>query len=357
MKKIITSLCFVMLGLWSLAQTTTNITVPKIQQGVVTKLAATWCPFCGGEAWDTYKNMVDNLSTKSLVMVAHRSTTSRLYSPTAEKILSAFEPVFYQPYFFFNNKLIGEGDAATNTEMKKQVDNFAISTTPLAQTGIQVKYNPNTRELEVTAKTEFFKTASGNYFTGIYLVEKKVIAQQSNRGTNAEHLNVLRSHFGNDAFGFELGNGTMMSGFFKVISSKMVLPSTINPDNIIIASMLWQKTGDNAYTLVNSNWTDRVSNTTVSVRENQALKADYSIKPNIISEDALVEFDLPTAGKQVLVQAFDIKGRVVKTIYRGSLPAGKHQFQLDRQDLSSKGLYFVRLQVDGQFATRQAVVQ
>lgn len=357
MKRIVTSLCLSMLFTWSFGQTTTNITVPKFQQGVVTKLAATWCPFCGSEAWDTYKNMVDNLSTNSLVMVAHRSTTSRLYSPTAEKILAAFEPVFYQPYFFFNNKLIGEGDASTNTEMKKQVDNFAAITTPVAQTGMQVKYNPNTRELEVTAKTEFFKTASGNYFTGVYLIEKSVVAQQSNRGSNAVHQNVLRTHFGNDAFGFELGNGTMSSGFFKVFTTKMTLASTIDPNNIIIATMLWQKTGENAYTLVNSNWTDRVNNTAVSVRENQALKADYSIKPNIISEEALVEFNLPKAGKQVLVQAFDVKGRLVKTIYRGSLVAGKHQFQLDRQDLSSKGLYFVRLQVDGQFATRQAVVQ
>ncbi|WP_373552905.1 T9SS type A sorting domain-containing protein [Haliscomenobacter sp.] len=355
MKQIIYSLIFLSIATVASSQTT-NITVPKTQKGVVTKLAATWCPFCGSMAWDTYKTMVSDLSSKSLVMVAHRSTSSRLYSATAEKVLNAYEPVFYQPYFFFNTKLIGEGDGTTGADMQKAVDNFAVAT-PVAQTGLAVKFNPTTRDLEVTAKTEFFKTATGNYFTGIYLIEKSVIEQQSNRGSMADHLNVLRTHFGTSEFGFEVGSGTMSSGFFKTISTKTTLATKINSANIIIASILWQKTGETTYSMVNANWTDQVSNVTTSVVENQALKAGYTISPNIVQEKANLEFSLPKAGKNVLVQAFDIKGQVVATIFSGNLPAGKHQFQLNRQQLSSKGLYFVRLQVDGQFATRQAVVQ
>lgn len=355
MKQIIYSLLFLFIATVASSQTT-NIAVPKTQKGVVTKLAATWCPFCGSLAWDTYKTMVSDLSSKSLVMVAHRSTSSRLYSATAEKVLNAYEPVFYQPYFFFNTKLIGEGDKTTGTDMQNAVDNFA-AVTPVAQTGLAVKFNPTTRDLEVSAKTEFFKTATGNYFTGIYLIEKSVIEQQSNRGSMAEHLNVLRTHFGTSEFGFEIGSGTMMNGFFKTISTKTTLSTKINPANIIIASILWQKTGETSYSMVNANWTDQVSSVTTSVVENQALKAGYTISPNIVQDKANLEFNLPKAGKNVLVQAYDVKGQVVATIVSGSLPAGKHQFQLNRQQLSSKGLYFVRLQVDGQFATRQAVVQ
>ena len=355
MKQIIYSLVFLAIATAASSQTT-NIAVPKTQKGVVTKLAATWCPFCGSLAWDTYKKMVTDLSGQSLVMVAHRSSSSRLYSATAEKVLNAYEPVFYQPYFFFNTKLIGEGDGTTEIDMQKALANFT-ATSPLAQTGLAVKFNPTTRDLEVTAKTEFFKTTSGIYFTGIYLIEKSVIEQQSNRGSMAEHLNVLRTHFGTSEFGFEIGSGTMMNGFFKTISTKTTLSSKINPANIIIASILWQKTGDNTYSMVNANWTDQVSSVTTSVKENQALKAAYTISPNIVQEKANLEFNLPKAGKNVLVQAYDVKGQVVATIFSGSLPAGKHQFQLNRQQLSSKGLYFVRLQVDGQFATRQAVVQ
>lgn len=357
MKQIITSLFLLLLGVEGFAQTTANIIVPKTQQGVVTKLAATWCTICGGQAWDTYKTMVNDLSTKSLVMTAHRSTSSRLYSNTAEKILNAYEPVFYQPYFFFNTKIVGQGSSTTGLDMAKEVDNFAGVSTPTAQTGIQAKFNPSTRELEVTTKTEFFKTATGNYYTGIYLVEKRVIEQQANRSTSAEHLNVLRSHFGSSEFGFEIGTGTMASGFFKVFNAKTTLNANLNPNNIIIATIIWERTGPNTYNIVNANWTDNISSVTVSVRENQALKSSYNILPNIVVDQALVEFELPKAGKQVLVQAFDLKGRVVKTIYRGSLSAGKHQFQLNRYDFNSKGLYFVRLQVDGQFATRQTVVQ
>jgi hypothetical protein len=355
MKQMIYVLCFLGYGI-ALQSQTQNITVPKAQRGVVTKLAATWCTFCGGQAWDTYKTMVNDLTPKSLVMTAHRSTTSRLYSATAEKILGAFDPVFYQPFFFFNNKVVGEGDATTGSEMKKQVDNFAAVTTPTAQTGLSVKFNINTRELEVNAKTEFFKATTGEFYTGIYLLEKVVVEQQTNRGANAEHLNVLRTHFGGSEFGFDSGNGAIASGFSKLISTKTTLSSKFSPGNLIVASILWQKIGNN-YTVVNSNWTENISSVTVSVRENQALKADFGVLPTIVQEQSLVNFNLPKAGKQVLVQIFDVQGRVAATLFRGNLPAGKHQFNLQRQQLSSRGLYFVRLTVDGEFATRQAIVQ
>lgn len=355
MKQIIYFLCFFAAANIATSQTT-NITVPKTQRGVVTKLAATWCTFCGLEAWDTYKGMVNDLSSKSLVMTAHRSTSSRLYSETAEKVLNAYQPVFYQPYFFFNTKVVGEGDAATATEMKKQVDNFASATTPVAQTGLMAKYNPATRELEVTGKTEFFKTSTGEFSTGVYVVEKTVIAPQTNRGPEAQHLHVLRNHFGSTEFGFEIGQGTMMSGFFKVFSGKLKIPTNVNADNIIVASIIWQKDG-NVYNILNANWTEQISSVVTSVKENQELKAAFSISPNVFQDQAKVEFNLPRAGKNVQVQAVDLKGQVVATLFSGSLPAGKQQFQLNRQQLTSKGLYFVRLLVDGQFATRQAILQ
>lgn len=356
MRQLIYLFCFLGLATAVTAQTQ-NIVVPKTQRGVVTKLAATWCPFCGGQAWETYKKMVSDLSPKSLVMVVHRSASSRLYSATAEKILGGYDPVFYQPYFFFNTKVVGEGDAATGTEMKKQVDNASALANPTAQTGLQVRYNASNRELEVMAKTEFFKTASGEFTTGIYLIEKSVIAAQANR-TNAEnHLNVLRTHFGTNEFGFEIGQGTMMSGFFKVTSTKLTLPSTIKLENTIVASIIWQKDG-NVYSMVNSNWIDVAGSlTTVSVQEDQELKAGFTILPNIILDKGLLEFNLPKSGQQVSVQAYNLQGQLVSTLYQGNLPAGKHQFPINRAQLTSKGLYFVRLLVDGQFATRKVIAE
>jgi len=356
MKQLIYLFCFLGFATTINAQTQ-NIVVPKTQQGVVTKLAATWCPFCGGQAWNTYKNMVNDLSTKSLVMVVHRSASSRLYSATAEKILTGYDPVFYQPFFFFNTKVVGEGDAATGTEMKKKVDNVSALANPTAHPGLQVRYNASNRELEVMAKTEFFKTVSGDFTTGIYLIEKSVIAAQANR-TNAEnHLNVLRTHFGTNEFGFEIGQGTMMNGFFKVTSTKLTLPSTMKPENTIVASIIWQKDG-NVYSILNSNWIDVAGFlTTVGVQEDQELKAGFTILPNIITDKGLLEFNLPKSGQQVLVQAYNLQGQLVSTLYQGNLPAGKHQFPINRTQLTSKGLYFVRLLVDGQFATRKVIAE
>jgi hypothetical protein len=52
------------------------------------------------------------------------------------------------------------------------------------------------------------------------------------------------------------------------------------------------------------------------------------------------------------VRVFDIRGRLVSTVVDKVLPAGNHSFDFDAAKLSS-GVYFMRLQADGQSQVRR----
>lgn len=66
------------------------------------------------------------------------------------------------------------------------------------------------------------------------------------------------------------------------------------------------------------------------------------IFPNPFSSTALISFELATAG-EVVVDVFDLSGRLVERPYEGLLQAGSHSIGINGEALSS-GVYFVRIQ-------------
>ncbi len=332
-----------------------NITVPQTQKGVVTKLAATWCPICGGTAWDAYKRMVADNGTNALVLTAHRSNTSRLYSATAEILYSQFETVVSQPWFFFNNSIVGRGDGSTEADAKKAVGDFG-KITPTVQSGIQATYTPANRELSVTVKSEFFKDATGDFTVGVYLIEKSVVSEQSTRTANETHLNVLRTHFGNNVLGSALSSGNTAKGFNQTFTTKLTVPQGINIANARVATIIWRAAGQRSE-VVNSNWTDQVAGVSTRVVENAALKAAFKLSPNILESETQVSFKLPKAAKNIKVEVFNTLGQNILTLYRGALGAGAQQLPLSRAQVPAKGLYFIRLEADGEFAIQELIVQ
>jgi TRAP-type uncharacterized transport system substrate-binding protein len=71
-------------------------------------------------------------------------------------------------------------------------------------------------------------------------------------------------------------------------------------------------------------------------------------------EQATLEYTLPEAG-QVRLTIYDMLGRRVATLKKGSKKAGRHRVSLERTDLSS-GVYFGRLRVGDQTRTHKITV-
>jgi hypothetical protein len=76
--------------------------------------------------------------------------------------------------------------------------------------------------------------------------------------------------------------------------------------------------------------------------------------PNPVQEQATVQYTLPEAG-EVSLEVYDLLGRRVATLVKGSKQAGRHQVRLRGGDLPS-GVYFGRLEAGSQTVTQKITV-
>jgi fibronectin type 3 domain-containing protein/pimeloyl-ACP methyl ester carboxylesterase len=76
--------------------------------------------------------------------------------------------------------------------------------------------------------------------------------------------------------------------------------------------------------------------------------------PNPMSGQATLEYTLPEA-KEVRLTVYDVLGRQVAVLDEGRKEAGRHEARLDGSELSS-GVYFGRLQIEGQTRTQKITV-
>lgn len=81
----------------------------------------------------------------------------------------------------------------------------------------------------------------------------------------------------------------------------------------------------------------------------------YQNRPNPFRQGTIIGFDLPQAGEAAL-HIFDLNGRLLKT-YEGDYAAGYNEIRLERDELPAAGVFYYRLQVNGQVATRKMIVQ
>ena len=82
------------------------------------------------------------------------------------------------------------------------------------------------------------------------------------------------------------------------------------------------------------------------------------VSPNPADNSAGVSFTILGQGvQQVELEVFDLRGRSLRNLFRGSLDAGEHHFTWDRQDRRghtvSSGVYFFRLRAGSFQATRR----
>jgi hypothetical protein len=93
----------------------------------------------------------------------------------------------------------------------------------------------------------------------------------------------------------------------------------------------------------------------VGMANNQAEKFNLVVFPNPAFDNARVSFNLENA-EQVVVNVYDITGKVVSTSNEGTLAAGAHNIDLNVSDLPA-GIYNVSIQVGGEFANTTIVVE
>ncbi len=323
---------------------------PQIQQSLITKITATWCPNCGGWAWPFFKDIYTDNKDKALVIAAHRS--GDLQNIVATSFESNFN-VNYQPFFIVGNvnQNVTPGNAAARrTSIKNLVDaNYLME--PVVNAGLSVSKNGNM--LHVQTKTRFFQNADGEYYLGVYVIEDGVINAQVGQGDNAVHTNVLRAGMSSNSFGELLVNGSVSEGaeFENQFSIQI---GNWNEDNLIIGAIIWKKNGA-SYEFVNTNFTDDISTTGIATIPEDEI--NFRIFPSPASGSATIELSVNNASETIQLELTDISGKRLKTIFEGNPGVGVHTFEVDRTSAGASGVYFVMLRRGNAVATKRIVFQ
>ncbi len=352
---ILSSLLLVFLNFSISAQ----IDIPETQSTLITKIAADWCPPCGGWGWDLFEGILEDNADKAIVITAHYS--GGLQTDAAKAFASNFGATG-QPRFFVNetdmNANSGNG-AAIRQAIQTSVDANALLE-PLAQTGLLATYSEDESTFTIQANTQFFQATEGDYYLGIYYVKKLVIAPQANQGDEAHHHNLLDKELisaGENHFGNELISGSVPVNF----ADESTLIFTANAgefdyENTTVVSIIWKKV-DDKYFFVNANKTDFELAPTVDTKLITQLEQSLSIFPNIVTSQFKVNFNTHQLIKNTQIALFNTQGQLIKILFHGDLATGQQSFLFHRPNNTPAGIYFLRLKTTDGLVTKRIVFE
>jgi hypothetical protein len=352
MKKLIFTLFIALLSINLLSAQ--EIEVPQTQMSLVNKIAASWCPPCGSWGWDFFHELIDDNDEKAILFTAHHS--GGLVNQVASSMTSNYN-VSSQPRFVLNgdDQNVLSSSTTAKREAIQQAVNEHAETSPIVQTGFDATYRDDGM-IHVNAKTTFFQDTEGEYYLGIYLVEKIVISYQASQGDNAEHKQIVREEFTGSDFGSLLTMGTISADI--TFDNQFSMPQgDYDMDNLEIVTIIWKKDG-NTYEFVNANKDSDVQLEVVNSIENTDLtESSLNIFPNVVRDMANIQFQLNTDVDRAQIFMSDLQGKRVQEVFNGSLLKGEQNFQLERTANLPSGNYVISLNLDGQTTSRRVILE
>lgn len=331
MKKTLTLLIFIVFVFGISAQE-----VPNVQYSMLTKITATWCTFCGTWGWDAFEKLLPENEGKAIIISNHYSGDLR--NNTAAAIASNLN-TFGQPLFYVNNtnQNFSSNNWTSKTEDTKKMieDNYKAS--PIVNAGIMASLNGNT--LNVKTKTRFFKSAEGEFYLGVYVIEDKVVNYQASRSSAAVHKNVLRGSVGPEHFGKLISSGQVASGTEMENEFTTTLNASWNTDNIKLATIIWRKVGD-SYLYFNGYVFDEWQ-TTTSIKNNSIEGFKVDLNNLIAHEDLVFVISIEKPIKDLSIKLYDIQGNLLSSKSYTGLNAGIHHEEWDTNFMPS-GSYLLQ---------------
>lgn len=334
---------FLFLTMCTLGLTAQEVTVPTTQKVLITKKTATWCPFCGEWGWTFFRNLMEDNADDAVFIAAHYS--GDLANGTASAIVANFGGSS-QPRFYINHtdqNVLSSLVSTKRTDIKQKVADLAAQR-PVVQAGIAI--GSDGQVLQLAVKTEFFQAAEGEYFLGIYVVEKEVIASQSGQGANAKHTNVLRDVLADDWYGQPLAGGSIEAGEEQLFFEEYPTDGFPDLEQLKIVTIIWKKGEGDKYEVVNVNESDDIQSELLvgtSCYCDEEL-GTLTVAPNPATDYVQIQLQLETALPAGGIELIDQLGRTVARLDQWSqLPSGEHSRRYDLPDNLAKGMYLLRL--------------
>lgn len=352
MKRFVLLIALFALGLSTQAQ---EIEVPKTQIPLITKISASWCPHCGNWGWNFFEGLLEGNQQKAIMMVTHYSGNYK--TPAGEAMATNFG-IVGQPEFYMGTEKIS-ANSGNFTNMIPMVGNNINSISnqaPKAQSALKLGMNSD-GSVKVQARAKFFEATTGEFYLGIYIVQKNFVGYQSPIGGEAQHKNLFRGSIDNNDFGELLVAGSVDADqIFDMEHSFNLNATGYQSSNVDIVSILWEKVG-NRYEYVNANSSDNFEIVSANEEVDQRVNL-FQVSPNPMRANAFIEISLDQPLEQVATDLLTITGERIQGINMPDfLAAGDHRLPLTVQDRLTPGVYILRLQSTQGMINRQIIIQ
>lgn len=94
----------------------------------------------------------------------------------------------------------------------------------------------------------------------------------------------------------------------------------------------------------------------IGIEEQQVGQTGFKVFPNPVTGTSQVYFNL-LENSDVNVELMDLTGRMVRTIFSGSMNAGEQYLNVENHQFGAAGVYFVRLTINGVASIQKVVVE
>lgn len=108
--------------------------------------------------------------------------------------------------------------------------------------------------------------------------------------------------------------------------------------SFVCANADGSNSGDNIYT---TSLIVQEAPTITSIRKEETENSLFSVYPNPISDESFIKFNL-TENTNVIIDLFDLSGRLVKNLFSDQRMAGEHLVKLDVANNNLSGIYFIK---------------
>ena len=329
--------------------------VPQEQRSLITKVSATWCPPCGGWAWDMFEELIEDNQDDAILIVAHYS--GDLFNPAADEIAANVNAAF-QPSFFLNTE--HQSITSSNASSKRTIIKDAVTASslemPVANMSIDVLFEPVTRQLQIATTTKFFQEATGEYYIASYFVENGVVNAQAGRGADAIHEKILRGAITDETFGELIADGTIAADSeFSHSNIDFDLNADWDIEHLEFVSVIWKKVNDQ-YEFVNANITTEWA-LTVSSDDVNEFVSSMNVQPTVASTMTTVSIDLDQEIQNATLELYDFSGKKVNEIFQGRIGIGNSTFTIEKSNGMTNGMYLVVLQTEEGVLTRKVIFE
>lgn len=349
MKKLL-FLPLLMLFFNSYAQTPVNKSMAIVQ-----KCTATWCGPCGSWGWTLQEDITtDNMSGSNpngFVFALYGSSSSNYYNAAAGQ-LTTWAQSF--PNWAVNNinrtafsSTGGIYPTTTQTTIKSAVDSFA-AIAPNASTGFTVDITGN--NITINTKTKFWKSVSGTYNVGVYIIEDSVYGTQNGQTGSVYHHNVLRGNMGSTVFGDQIATGSISANqTFDKTFTYTITDNTWNKSRLKFLTVIWKKNGT-SWDFENANNFKSYPTGIATVEAVDQL----TVYPNPATNDLHI---MGALTKQAATQ-INLINAIGQVVYTKDLPFINEQLNEHINiDNLSNGLYLLLIKSDNALTSEKVIIR